>query len=314
MNNESKVLAYLAFATVSFVWGTTYLAIAVAIETLPNLLFPGLRFALGGSILLTISVLRGGRLPRKLSDWRNLALVGVLMVGVGNVAVVWAEHHISSGFAALLVSTAPLWMAFLERLRRTGERLPPRKLAGLFIGFSGVAILVFPELGADEFNALFFLGVLVTQLGTIGWDFGSIISKYHLSVELDPLVSASLQMISGGIIVGGLGLMNGEAGAFHFSARSLVAFLYLVVFGSVVAYGAYVYALSKLPTSVVLLYSYINPVVAVFLGWLILDETISLNAIAGMIVIFVGVAMVQRRGKRGDPSSLPPMATASETS
>jgi len=312
MSSESKFLAYLAFATVSFVWGTTYLAIAVAIETLPNLLFPGMRFALGGSILLAIRVLQGGRLPRRLSDWRNLAIVGVLMVGVGNVAVVWAEHHISSGFAALLVATAPLWMAFLERLRRSGERLPPRKLAGLLVGFSGVAILVFPELGADEINVLFFLGVLVTQVGTIGWDLGSIISKYHLSVELDPLVSASLQMISGGVIIGLLGVLNGEVAAVHFSTRSLLAFLYLVLFGSVIAYGAYVYALSKLPTSVVLLYSYINPIVAVYLGWLILDEEITVNAIVGMIVIFAGVALVQARRRGGTTSPTPPVATAGE--
>ena len=309
MSSESKFLAYLAFATVSFVWGTTYLAIAIAIETLPNLLFPGMRFALGGAILLAIRVLQGGKLPRKASDWRNLAVIGVLMVGVGNVAVVWAEHHISSGFAALLVATAPLWMAFLERLRRSGERLSGRKLAGLLVGFSGVAVLVFPELGADELNVLFFLGVLVTQLGTIGWDLGSIISKYHLSVELDPLVSASLQMICGGLIVGTLGVFNGEAATLHFSRRSLAAFLYLVVFGSVIAYGAYVYALSKLPTSVVLLYSYINPVVAVFLGWLILDETITPNAIVGMLVIFAGVAMVQTRGRGGSAAASPPVAT-----
>lgn len=313
MSSESKALAYVAFATVSFVWGTTYLAIAVAIETLPNLLFPGMRFLLGGTILLAIRVLQGGKLPKKLTDWRNLVVVGVLMVGVGNVAVVWAEHHISSGMAALLVATAPLWMAALERMRRTGERLTGRKLVGLLIGFSGVAILVYPELGADELNMFFFLGVLVTQFGTIGWDIGSIISKYHLSIELDPLISASLQMISGGVIVGALGLANGEAAAIHFTSRSLAAFLYLVVFGSVIAYGAYVYALSKLPTSVVSLYAYVNPVVAVYLGWLILDERITPNAIAGMLVIFAGVALVQTKRRGGGAAAAPPVAAAGET-
>jgi drug/metabolite transporter (DMT)-like permease len=309
MNGESKVLAWVAFATVSFVWGTTYLAIAVAIETLPTLLFPGARFVLGGSILLGIRVLQGAKLPRKASDWKNLAIIGLLMVGVGNVAVVWAEHHVSSGFAALLVATAPLWMAFLERMRRSGERLTGRRLVGSIIGFTGVAILVGPELGADQFNLLFLIGVIVTQLGTIGWNIGSIISKYHVSVELDPLVSAALQMICGGAIVASIGLLSGEASAMRFSARSLAAFIYLVVFGSVIAYGAYVYALSKLPTSVVSVYAYINPVVAVYLGWLILDETITPNAIAGMLVIFAGVAMVQKKKKpNGSASAAPPLA------
>ncbi len=312
MSRDSKVLAFAAFVTVSFVWGTTYLAIAIAIETLPTLLFPGMRFVAGGTILLCIRLVQGGRLPTKAVDWRNLAVVGFLMVGVGNVAVVWAEHHISSGSAALLVATAPLWMAFLERLRREGERLSGRKIAGLLIGFSGVAILVAPEIGGEQMNMLFLLGVLVTQLGTVGWDLGSIISKYHISNVIDPLVSASLQMISGGVIVGSLGLLNGEAAAVHFTTRSLAAFLYLVIFGSVIAYGAYVYALSKLPTSVASLYAYINPVVAVYLGWLILDETITANAIVGMLVIFSGVAMVQRRKPRGGAPTVPPIATAEE--
>lgn len=312
MNGESKVLAWVAFLIVSVVWGTTYLAIAIAIETLPNLLFPGVRFLIAGAILLSIRMLQGGTLPRKFADWRNLAIVGFLMVGVGNVAVVWAEHHVSSGFAALLVATSPLWMAALERMRRSGERLTTRKLVGLLLGFSGVAILVFPELGADQINVLFFVGVFVLQIGTIGWDLGSIISKYHVSSELDPLVSASIQMLSGGLIVSVLGIANGEAAAMHFSARSLAAFLYLVIFGSVIAYGAYVYALSKLPTSVVSLYSYINPVVAVYLGWLILDETITIYAILGMVVIFSGVALVQTK-KRGATAPAPPLAATGET-
>jgi len=312
MSSETRTLAYIAFATVSLVWGTTYLAIAVAIETLPNLLFPGMRFVAGGTILLVIRLLRGGRLPVKASDWRNLVIVGFLMVGTGNVAVVWAEHHISSGSAALLVATAPLWMAFLERMRRSGERLSGRKVAGLLIGFSGVAVLVAPELGAHRINVLFLLGVLVTQLGTVGWDLGSIISKYHVSNEVDPPVSASLQMVFGGVIVGTLGILNGEAAGLHFTARSLAAFLYLVVFGSVIAYGAYVYALSKLPTSVVSMYAYINPVVAVFFGWLILHEPITSNKIAGMLVIFAGVAMVQMRRRANGTPSVPPMARPEE--
>jgi drug/metabolite transporter (DMT)-like permease len=291
---HDRFLAYAAFATVCVVWGTTYLAIAVAIETLPTLLFPGVRFGIAGLILLAICLFRGDRLPSRRSDWLNLALIGVLMVGVANLAVVWAEHYVSSGFAALLVATAPFWMALLERTRKHGVRLTRNKVLGMAVGFVGVVILVAPELRFDGTGSMFLLGVVALQLGSVAWNFGSIRSKYHMSHDLSSLMSASLQMLFGGVVVTIIGLARGEAAQFVFSTRSLIAFLYLVVFGSIVAYGAYVYALSKLPTSTTSLYAYVNPLVAVFLGWLILDERIGWNALAGMIVIFAGMAMVQR--------------------
>ncbi|MBI2212717.1 MAG: EamA family transporter [Acidobacteria bacterium] len=296
MSKESKFLAYLAFAIVCFVWGTTYLAIAVAIETLPVVLFPGLRFTIAGAVLLGIRLLQGARLPRRRADWLNLLLIGLLMVGAGNLCVVWAEHHVTSGFAALLVGGAPFAMALLERARG-GERLTKNKLIGLVIGFAGLVILVAPELSGGNFNLLFLLGVLAIQAGTIGWNWGSIVSKYHVSKDIDPIMSAALQMLLGGSVVSIIGLAIGDAASFHFTARTLAAFLYLVVFGSLITYAAYIYALSKLPTSTTSLYAYINPVVALFLGWLILDEPIGWNGIAGMVVIFTGVAFVQAKGR-----------------
>ncbi|MGK2858655.1 MAG: EamA family transporter [Thermoanaerobaculia bacterium] len=296
MSKETKVLAYVAFGIVCFVWGTTYLAIAIAIETLPSILFPGLRFTIAGIVLLTVRLLQGASLPKRRSDWLNLIWIGVLMVGTGNVCVVWAEHHVTSGFAALLVGGAPFAMALLERARG-GERFTRRKLIGLLIGFSGLLLLVAPELTGGSFNLMFLLGVLAIQVGTVGWNWGSIVSKYHVSKDIDPITSASLQMLFGGLVVSAVGLLNGEAALMHFNARTLAAFVYLVVFGSILAYGAYVYALSKLPTSTTSLYAYINPVVALFLGWLVLDEPIGWNGVAGMVVIFTGVAFVQSKGR-----------------
>ncbi len=252
-----------------------------------------MRFVAGGLILLVIQLLRGRNLPNVAGDWWRLVVIGTLMVGAGNVAVVWAEHHISSGFAALLVSTAPLWMAFLERLRRSGDRFTTRQIAGVFVGFAGVALLIGPELAPGHFSLLFLLGAIATQFGVVGWNIGSIISKYHMAKDLDPLVSASLQMIFGGFVVGTLGILNGEHIGLHFSTRSLIAFVYLIVFGSVIAYGSYVYALSKLPTSTTSLHTYINPVVALVLGWAVLDEPLTIHAAIGMLVIFTGVGLVQ---------------------
>lgn len=294
---HEKALAWLAFAAVSLIWGTTYLAIRVAVETLPNMLFPAARFIIGGGLLLLICLVRGDRLPRRLSDYGNLAFIGFCTVGVGNVAVVWAERHVSSGFAALLVATAPFWMAALEALRPHGERLTPRKAFGMIIGFLGVGLLVAPELRLGDFNTMFFLGVIGLQIGSIVWNIGSIRSKYH-PIDAKPLMSAALQMVLGAIIVGVIGFARGEASQFTFNTKTFLAFSYLTIFGSFIAYTSYIYALSKLPTTTVSLYSYINPAIAVVLGWAILDEPLGWNAILAMIVIFAGVAVVQTKGRK----------------
>ena len=287
-----KALAYFAFITVCVVWGTTYLAIRVAIETLPTFLFAGVRFTIAGAILMAICAMRGERLPSGRREWGNLTLIGFLMVGVGNVAVIFAEHSISSGITALLVATSPFWMASLEAMRKDGERMTRRKLIGMIVGFSGVALLVAPEVASGTFNKAFLLGVIAIQLGAIAWDYGSIRSKYH-PVRVSPLVSASAQMLTGGVIVTIIGLALGEAPRFYFNTRTFVAFSYLVIFGSILAYGAYVYALSKLRTSTVSLYAYVNPAIAVVLGWLILDESLGIRAIISMSIILGGVALVQ---------------------
>ncbi len=304
---HEKGLAYLAFFAVCFVWGTTYLAIRVAIETLPVFLFPGLRFTIAGLILMTIRLAMKDPLPRTAPEWWNLALIGALMVGVGNVAVVWAEHSVTSGFAALLVATAPFWMAFMESFRASGERVGARKVAGMAVGFAGVILLVAPELTGSKFDLRFLLGVLALQGGTIAWNFGSIRSKYH-APRTSPLMSAALQMLLGGSMVTLVGLANGDAARFHFNGRTLAAFLYLVVFGSIVAYGSYVYALSHLKTSTVSLYAYVNPAVAVFLGWLILDEPLGWSSLGAMIVIFAGMALVHSGRERPAPAHVAPAA------
>ncbi len=316
-------LALLAFATVCVVWGTTYLAIRVAIETLPTFLFAGTRFLIAGALLLAICAARGQAFPRGRADWLNLVIIGLLMVGFGNVAVVYAEHHISSGIAALLVATSPFWMAMLEGLRKDGERPNRRKILGMLIGFAGVAVLVAPEVRPGSMNLNFLYGVLAIQIGCLGWDYGSIRSKYH-PTSATPLVSAGVQMFSGGAVVTLIGLTKGEAALFHFNSRTLIAYLYLVIFGSLIAYGSYVYALSKLRTSTVALYAYINPAIAVVLGWLILKEPLGWRSLAAMSIIFAGVALVRTgrmenaewrmkngRAKAGDSAAILPVTEGS---
>lgn len=294
---HERTVAYAAFAIVCIVWGTTYLAIRIALETVPPLLLTGTRFVIAGLIMLLVSRLRGDAIPRDFRTLANLAFVGFLLVAVGNLAVVWAEQWVPSGLAALLVATAPFWMAIIEAFRPGGERVGLRGALGMLIGFAGVAMLVTPGGGAGAtWSAAFLLGALAIQIGGIGWQFGSAYSKYKMgSVPL--LASAALQMLFGGVIVTLVGLAIGEAPRYVLNPRTFAALAYLTLFGSLLAYSAYVFALAHMRTTHTSLYAYVNPVVAVFLGWLILDEPLTWISVAAMVVILAGVALVQTAGR-----------------
>jgi len=289
---HERTLAIVAFIIVCVVWGTTYLGIRVAIETIPPLTMTSIRFATAGAALLVVCAARGMKIPRDRKTLANLALIGCLMVTVGNLAVVWAEQWVPSGMAALLVATAPFWMAILELFRPEGERLDARRIVGMLIGFAGVAMLVTPGGTDGHYDIHFIIGALVIQVGSLGWQIGSLRGKYYLrGVPL--LVSASLQMLFGGLITAVIAVAIGEPARFAINGRTFTALAYLTIFGSVIAYSSYVYALAHLRTSTSSLYAYVNPVVAVILGWLILDERLTWMSITAMVVILGGVALVQ---------------------
>jgi drug/metabolite transporter (DMT)-like permease len=285
-------LAWAAFVIVCTVWGTTYLAIRVAIETIPPMMLTATRFIIAGIIMLIVARLRGERIPRDTRTLINLAIIGLLMVGVGNLAVVWAEQWVPSGMAALFVATAPFWMVLLEAFRTGGERIDQRGAIGMLIGFAGVALLIAPHASGGSFNMQFLLGALIIQIGSIGWQLGSLRGKYYVK-NVPLMASAGLQMLAGGLIVGVIGVAIGELPRYHVNPRTFAALVYLTLLGSVVAYSAYVYALAKLRTSQTSLYAYVNPVIAVIAGWLILDEELTWSSIVGMVIILAGVALVQ---------------------
>ena len=301
---RERTLALAAFVVVCLVWGTTYLAIAIAIETIPPLALTAIRFVIAGAIMAVIAAWRGERLPRDRETLANLALVGFLMVGMGNLAVVWAEQWVPSGLAALFVATAPFWMVVIEAFRTGGERADAQTVAGMLIGFAGVALLVTPGGAGPSWNLNFIAGALAIQIGSIAWQLGSVRGKYHLR-DVPLLASAALQMLFGGLIVGALSILIGEPARFALNTRTLLALVYLTLFGSILAYSAYVYALAKLRTTKVSLYAYVNPVVAVILGWLILDERLTWMSIAAMVTILGGVALVQTAGLRRKPLPMP---------
>lgn len=281
-----------AWAAVCFFWGTTYLGIRVGLETLPPTLFAGLRFLTAGVLLFTIvRAWSGARLPKG-KEWFDQAVIGIALLGVGNGLVVWAEQWVASGPAALLVATSPFWVMGLERFLREGERAGGRAVAGLLIGFCGLALLVAPNLYGAGLSTRYLLGMLALQAACASWSVGSVYAKHH-PTGVQPLMGASIQMLVAGVVLTLTGMVLGESRSLHFSARSFGAFAYLIVFGSIVAYGSYTYAVQKLPLSLVSTYSYVNPVIAVLLGWIVLGEQMGWRVIAAMMIILSGVAMVK---------------------
>jgi drug/metabolite transporter (DMT)-like permease len=289
---HDRALAYAAFAVVCIVWGTTYLAIRVAVTTMPPFLLTGARYLFAGVVLFVVAKLHGDAIPRGGRLLGDVVLCGVLMVAIGNLSVVWAEQWVPSGFAALFVGTAPFWVTLIELLRRSGERLELRRGIGMLVGFLGVAMLVTPRGAGHAFDAHFVIGALVIQAGCIAWQYGTVRGKHTLG-GVPPLMSSALQMLCGGLVVTVAGLFLGELPRFHATPRTFAALAYLSLFGSVLAYTSYVYAARHLRTTNMSFYTYVNPVVAVILGWLVLHEQLTWVSVTAMAVILAGVAMVQ---------------------
>jgi len=295
---RERVLAWIAFAIVCIVWGTTYLAIRVAVRSIPPFMLTAMRFTVAGSILFAIALFRGEKIPRGRRVVLELIFVSLLMVGIGNLSVVWAEQWVPSGIAALLVATAPFWAALMERARRGGDRIGVRRGVGMLIGFVGVAMLVtHGSTGAFDIN--FILGALAIQLGSIAWQYGTLRGKFNLP-QVSPWMSSAFQMIIGGLVVGAVGLSIGEGHRLTWTRDGILGLAYLTTFGSLLAYTAYVYAMKKLPMTNMSMYAYINPLVAVVLGWLILHEHLTWVSIVAMCIILAGVALVQSGGWRSN--------------
>jgi len=307
---RDRALAFAAFAVVCTVWGTTYLAIRIAVETIPPFLLTAARFVIAGAILFVIAWIRGDRPPRDKRLLANVAAVGLLMVGIGNLSVVWAEQWVPSGIAALLVATAPFWVALIELLRRGGERIDMRRGAGMLIGFIGVALLVTPGAGGTH-DIHFLLGALAIQAGCVGWQLGTVRGKYMLA-SVPPLMSSALQMLSGGLALTVIGIAIGELPRFVVTPRTFTALAYLTLFGSVLTYTAYVVALKSLRTTTMSLYAYVNPVVAVILGRIILGERLTWVSIVAMCVILAGVALVQTGRNPSPAASRHPLPASGE--
>jgi drug/metabolite transporter (DMT)-like permease len=283
--------AWAAWIAVCLIWGTTYLAIKVALQSIPPFLMGGLRYTTAGFILAAVIRRRGHRLPPPVS-WGPLAIVGFFMLALGNGGVVWAEQSVPSGLTAVIIGTSPFWMVGVEALLTRGRTIHARQWIGLAIGFAGIVILVWPDVTAGgETGRNFGWGVLAVQIACAGWAVGSAYTKRHV-LPSDILAAAAFQMIFGGAFLLIAGSALGEWSRLSFTPLTAVTFVYLTLAGSLVAFAAYSYALKHLDVAVVSLYTYVNPVIAVVLGALLLGEPLEARMIASAAVIAVGMLTV----------------------
>jgi drug/metabolite transporter (DMT)-like permease len=301
----SPTLIWTALSAVYIIWGTTYLAIRVSNQTLPPLIAAGIRFFIAGAVLYAVTVRRGdveGDRPTR-TNWIAAGLVGAGLVAGGNGLVVLAEVTLPSGIISLIIALVPLWMALVDRVllqRRVGWVTT----FGLILGFGGAALLI-GVAGLDAGVPL--SGMLIGVLASLSWTSGSLYSR-NAPLPKRPLVGAGMEMMVGGVILVIAGVLRGEISLIRFadfSAASLLALTYLITIGSWVGYTSYVWLLRNARTSLVSTYAYVNPIVAVFLGWLILDETVTLRTIAAGAVIVIAVAIIistNRPADRDEPA------------
>ena len=295
MDKEKNTRAYFALFSIYIIWGTTYLAIRIGVANLPPFLFTGLRFIAAGPLLLIILLLRKYKLPNK-NDLFHLSISGLLLLGGGTGLVVFAEQWVPSGLTALLITTVPFWVVGINAIIPQGKKINSTVFLGLLLGLVGVGI-IFGEDFVRLFDPAYLRGVIGLMFAVVLWSVGTLYSKYK-KISVHPLMSAAMQMIIAGVIITTLGLILGEGSRLHFTNSSFYSYLYLVIVGSIAGYSSYVYAVAHLPVSLVATYAYVNPIIALFLGWLVLDEKISLWVILAAVVILFGVTLVKKGSEK----------------
>jgi len=288
-----KLRIWSALIAVYICWGSTYLAIRFAVETMPPFLMAATRFLIPGAILFIWRRASGDRRPTRL-EWRSAAIVGALLLLMGNGSVVWAEQRVVSSIAALLVSTAPLWMVLIDALRPGGRRPSWQTAAGVLIGFFGILLLVGPLELAGTRQSIDPLGLAVLLIAAFFWAVGSLYNR-GARLPASPLLGTGMEMLAGGAGLLILGTLTGEWSQLQLSAvtaRSLWGLAYLIVFGSLIGYASYTWLLRAAPTPLVSTYAYVNPLIAVFIGSLLAQEPLNARILLSALVIIGAVALI----------------------
>jgi drug/metabolite transporter (DMT)-like permease len=297
----------VALAAVCFFWGTTYLGIRIALESMAPAVLMAVRYTISGFILLLVAYFSKAHLPTGRELWYT-ALYGVIIIGTGTGCLVFAEQWVPSGLAAVFVTVSPFWMIGIEALIPGGDRLHGPTIVAMLVGLVGTILLVAPEAMQEGFGGPLLRGFLLLQLGCAGWSLGSILQRRH-QTKAHPVVSGAVQQLATGLAFA-VPAFFAKPHPSTWSMRSIGAIVYLVLFGSIVGYSAYIFVLDRLPISVVSLYNYINPIIAVFLGWIFFREHFGLQEVIAMLIIFAGVALVKRYSRPPSPKPAPVSAAS----
>lgn len=293
---KDKRKAYIALALVSFFWGTTYLAAKISAAHIPGLFVAGVRQFVAGTILVGYFLSIGYKLPDKKSLLK-ITIQGVLLLCISQGLLTWALEFIDSGLAAIIAGLMPLFVALFSILLLRFAKFTPLMVLGLIVGFSGI-VTIFYEHFAQLMNSKYLFGIILSLIATISWSFGTVFSaRYKPNTEI--MFSVGLQMLIAGIIVLTVcGISGKYTNLMETNANALWSLAYLILVGSLLTYSAYVFAVSKLPPTQVSIYAYINPIVAIFLGWLILHESMSINVVTGTLITLGGVYLVNKEFKK----------------
>jgi drug/metabolite transporter (DMT)-like permease len=291
--SQSRFAVMLAFGLVYFFWGSTYLAIGIAVEHIPPALMCGLRFLTAGVFMLAFCGVRGRNIRYSLRQLGQMATVGLLLLMGGNLTLSYSEQHIGTGLAALIVASIPIWFLVLDGLLLGDHHVSPRAKAGLGLGIAGLAVLLWPDLTTTTSFGREQLWASINLVGgSFSWALGSVLAKRWKSADVDPFSATAWQMVAAGLGNLLFATAVGDFARVVWTPRGIGAVVYLVVCGSWIGYTAYIWLLNHVPTAKVSTYAYVNPVVAVFLGWLVLHERVDAYILTGSAIVVAAVILV----------------------
>jgi drug/metabolite transporter (DMT)-like permease len=291
LTRSPKFIAWLAFAAVSIFWGTTFLAISIGVKTFPPILMAAFRHSIAGIILLSFFLLHGYKIP----NWKSLktfGLNGILMLAGGNGIISWGMQYVGSGLTALICALTPVWIVIINRVSGNQEKLHPYAVLGFVICLCGQFFLFKDKIKLFD-DPMFIWGILAVVLSNFFWALGTVYSKNHKTNE-HPLFASALQMIPGGALLFIISFFRGEMQQVAPSSEAIWALAYLIVFGSILAYGSYMYVIKQLPATIVSTYAYINTIVAIILGWFWLHEALDTSTIISVVLTIIGVFLVSK--------------------
>lgn len=283
-------LPYLALVAVCFFWGTTYLGIRIALEGLPPLYLIAIRYTISGGVLLAGAALAGARLPRG-RELAGTAICGIICIGIGNGGLATGEKYVASGLAALIYTASPFWMVGIDWLLPGGHRPKQSTIGGLLVGLLGVAVLLVPAATHSGWHGGMTYGIVVLEISVVGWVAGALLQK-RVEDHSSAFLRGAVQQLAAGLAMF-VPAMSFEKLPHTLGMRPLLAVAYLIVFGSFIGFTAFIYAMAKLPVAIVSIYTFVNPIVAVFLGYLFYREHFGWRELVAMLIIFAGIAIVR---------------------